>query len=454
MASSLLEGKIIVAGAGISGIGTARLLQKVEAHFELVDASPEALERAQGIPTALIGPDTLEGASLVVTSPGWRPDSPLLLEAAQREIPVIGDVELAYRLDRDGAFGKPRTWMVVTGTNGKTTTTAMLAAMMQAGGFEAQAVGNIGVSIAEALLGPRIDVLVAELSSFQLHWAPTLVPDVGVLLNLADDHIDWHGSFEAYAQAKAKVLAAPIHIAGIEDPAVAELADDRSIGFRLEAPQANELGVLNGMLVSRAFGDSNLPLAPTEGIQPPGPAGIADALAAAAAARSQGVSPEAIAQALQEFQVAGHRGQRVENEGGVVAVDNSKATNPHAADAALAGFESIIWIAGGQLKGASVEELVRNHADRLKAAALLGVDREEIAAQLRAHAPGVEIMCTASTDPDKAMGEVVGFALSRYEDSDAIVLAPAAASLDMYTSMAQRGDLFAYYIQALSKSAR
>ncbi|GGG70594.1 UDP-N-acetylmuramoyl-L-alanine--D-glutamate ligase [Corynebacterium pelargi] len=454
MASTLLDGKIVVAGAGISGIGTARLLQSLDAQFELVDASAAALERAEGIPTALIGSDTLDGVALVVTSPGWRPDSPLLVEAQQRGIPVIGDVELAYRLDRDGAFGQPRTWMVVTGTNGKTTTTAMLAAMMQAGGFEAQAVGNIGVSIAEALLGERVDVLVAELSSFQLHWAPTLVPDVGVLLNLADDHIDWHGSFEAYAQAKAKVLAAPVHIAGIEDPAVAELADDRTIGFRLEAPQANELGVRDGMLVSRAFGDSNLVLAQTEGIQPPGPAGIADALAAAAAARSQGVSAEAIASALEGFQVAGHRGQTVENEGGVLAVDNSKATNPHAADAALAGFESIIWIAGGQLKGASVEELVRTHAHRIKAAALLGVDREEIASVLREYAPDAEIMCTASTDPDKAMGEVVGFALSRYEQSDAIVLAPAAASLDMYTSMAQRGDLFAYYIQALTKSAR
>lgn len=449
----VIQGNILVAGAGVSGTGTAKLLQNLGADFLLVDASVAALERAEGLPTARIDEALLEDADLVVTSPGWRPDAPFLLAAQQRGIPVIGDVELAYRLDRAEVFGARRTWMVVTGTNGKTTTTAMLAAMMQAGGLSAQAVGNIGVSVAQALEGPRVDVLVAELSSFQLHWSEQLLPDVGVLLNLADDHIDWHGSFEAYADAKAKVLQAPVHIAGKDDPEVWRRADQQTIGFGLGAPEDGELGVLDGALVSRAFGDDHLVLAQAAGIQPAGPAGLYDALAAAAAARAMGVSAEDIAAALAKFQVAGHRGQQVVGSS-ILAIDNSKATNPHAADAALAGFDSLVWVAGGQLKGASVDELIATHAHRMKAAALLGQDRELIADALARLAPEVPVMQSDSADPHEAMREVTRWAVQQAGPQDAIVLAPAAASLDMYTGMAQRGDLFARYIvEAQGESA-
>ena len=226
--------------------------------------------------------------------------------------------------------------MVVTGTNGKTTTTSMLASIMQHAGYQAEAVGNIGVSVAEAISAPqRIDVLVAELSSFQLHWSSQLVPDVGVLLNLAEDHIDWHGSMAAYAAAKAKVLAAPLAIAGLDDALVQQYITTSVMGFTMHPPQVGQVGVTNGTIVDNLHGTTRN-IVPAAGLEPPGPAGIYDALAATAAAVAlvPDLQPSVIAQALQTFKVAGHRGQQVAEARGIVAIDNSKATNPHAADSA------------------------------------------------------------------------------------------------------------------------
>ena len=442
---SFLSGPVLVAGAGVSGTGMAELLLSLGVEVTVTDGNVEAAAAIAQVASAHPGDVDVTAFASVVTSPGWRPDAPLLVRAQEAGVEVLGDVEACFRLDRAGVFGSPRTWMVVTGTNGKTTTTAMLADIMIASGAKAQAVGNIGVAIGDALRAPeRIDVLVAELSSFQLHWSSQLVPDVGVLLNLAEDHIDWHGSMDEYAAAKAKVLQASIAIAGVDDPLVAELARDRGgvVGFTLRSPGTLEVGVHEGHLVDRAFAD-DLVLSVAEGIEPVGQAGVLDALAAAAAARSLGVPAAAIDQALHNYTVAGHRGQVVVFTRGIVAVDNSKATNPHAADSALGGFDSVIWVAGGQLKGAEVDSLIRAHAHRLKAAALLGVDREIIAESLRRHLPELPIMLTENTDPVDAMEEVCAWAVAQADAGDAIVLAPAAASLDMYSGMGQRGDLFA-----------
>ena len=451
----ILSGTVLVTGAGISGVGIARLLADLNVDVRIADANETARDRAMEVAdVAGIHPDQalaeLSRFSCVVTSPGWRPDTPLLRAAQAAGLEVLGDVELCYRLDRASVFGPPRTWMVVTGTNGKTTTTSMLANIMQHAGYQAEAVGNIGVSVAEAISAPqRIDVLVAELSSFQLHWSSQLVPDVGVLLNLAEDHIDWHGSMAAYAAAKAKVLAAPLAIAGLDDALVQQYITTPVMGFTMHPPQVGQVGVTNGTIVDNLHGTPRN-IVPVAGLEPPGPAGIYDALAATAAAVAlvPDLQPSVIAQTLQSFKVAGHRGQQVAEARGIVAIDNSKATNPHAADSALAGHDSVIWVAGGQLKGAEVDDLVARHAHRLKAVALMGVDRNIIRESVEKHAPGVPIFVTDDTDPQSAMDAVCAWAVTQASSGDAIVLAPAAASLDMYTGMGQRGVLFAESVSA------
>ena len=447
---------VIVAGAGVSGTGMAKLFAHVGVPVVLADDNAQGRARASeetGVPTISTAEarERFADVGAVVTSPGWRPETPLLVDAAFASLPVLGDVEACYRLDKAGVFGAPREWLVVTGTNGKTTTTGMLAAMMQClsadTGKRALACGNIGVAVADALLAtPRVDVLVAELSSFQLFWSSQLVPDAGVLLNLADDHLDWHGSFEHYAAAKARVLRARHVVAGVDDPRVCELVarTGRSDihGFTLGAPAGGQVGVVNGRIVANRGGVLT-DLASAKGIEPPGAAGVLDALAASAVALTQGALPRHIQAALHGYQVAGHRGAVVHTAGGVRWVDNSKATNPHAADSALTGAGTVVWVAGGQLKGADVEELIRDHAEQFRAVALLGADRAVIADALCRIAPGVPVFVSDSTDPAEAMDEVVAYAAERAQPGDTVLLAPAAASLDMYPGMSARGDAFA-----------
>ncbi|MCK7641799.1 UDP-N-acetylmuramoyl-L-alanine--D-glutamate ligase [Corynebacterium sp. CCM 8835] len=457
-----LDAPVLVTGAGVSGAGCARMLCDLGAGVTVADDDETARLRvaeATGCRTTDVATalDRIADYRMVVTSPGWRPDTPILRRAVDTGVEVIGDVELAWRLDRAGYFGEPRTWIVITGTNGKTTTTAMCAAMMSRGPETAAAVGNIGVAVGDALTAePRIDVLVAELSSFQLHWAPTLTPDAGALLNLAEDHIDWHGSFDAYAGAKLRALRGRYAVIGVDDAEVVARtsgqvdAATETVGFTLGTPARGQLGVVDGHLVDNAFGD-DLVLAPADGISPAGPAGILDALAAAALARSQGVGPSAIREALATYEVSGHRGQVVHSHAGIDYIDNSKATNPHAADAALTGHDSVIWIAGGQLKGADVDDLVARHAPRLKAALLLGADRDVLARAVRDHAPHAVIHSTDSTDPEEAMTRLVTLAVDIAEEGDVVLLAPAAASLDMYRGMGHRGDCFARVARELTE---
>lgn len=446
--------RYLIAGAGVSGLGAASLLSAAGESFAVCDDSAAGRGRASALGYATL--DSGEARArfdefgVVVTSPGWRPDTPLLLDASAAGLDVIGDVELCFRLDRAGAFGPPRDWLVVTGTNGKTTTTGMLAAMMaEAGkdtGKRAGACGNIGVAVAEAMLAePRIDVLVAELSSFQLHWSSQLVPDAGVLLNLADDHIDWHGSFGAYADAKAKVLKANVAVAGVDDAEVRRIVDATHrpdiLGFTLREPAQGEVGVRDGRIVAK-LGTEVVDVASAEGIEPAGVAGVLDALAASAVALTQGATPAHIQRALANYRVEGHRGAVVHSARGVDWVDNSKATNPHAADSALSGAGMVVWVAGGQLKGADISGVIDAHADQFRAAALLGVDRDIIRASLAHLAPHVPVFVSDSSDPSEAMDQVVAWAATQAQPGDTVLLAPAAASLDMFSGMSARGDAF------------
>ncbi|MEY8566706.1 UDP-N-acetylmuramoyl-L-alanine--D-glutamate ligase [Corynebacteriaceae bacterium 7-707] len=461
---AMRDGHVLVAGAGVAGAGVARMLGGLGCTVTVADDDTDAGRaladetgaRAVTVAEAL---EILRGgdADLVVTSPGWRPDGPVPAAAGSGGVPVVGDVEAAWLADRAGLFGAPRTWLAVTGTNGKTTTTAMLDAVLQADGRRSLAVGNIGTPPGEALCSrPRVDVLAAEVSSFQLHWSPEFAPDAGCVLNLAEDHLDWHGSFGNYASDKMRALTGAVAVIAADDPRVvggAGVAPGERRAFTTGDPAAATLpeldvrvvtGVRDGRIVELDTATGAVTdLAAADGISPPGPAGVADAAAAAALARSAGVAAGSVATALAGFRVQSHRGQVVAESAGVRWVDNSKATNPHAASAALRGLEDVVWVAGGQLKGAAVDGLVAEVAPGLRAAVLLGVDRHVLAEALAAVAPDVPVTVVDDTDPVGAMTEAVSAARAFASAGDSVVLAPAAASLDMFRGMSHRGDLFA-----------
>jgi UDP-N-acetylmuramoylalanine--D-glutamate ligase len=355
---------------------------------------------------------------------------------------VWGEVELAWRL-RDPAVP----WFGVTGTNGKTTTVQMLEAILLAAGARAVAAGNVGRSLVEVVTAdPPYDVIAVEISSFQLHWTSTVEFAAAAVLNVAPDHIDWHGSLEAYAADKALAWrGSGLAVVNDDDAAARELAaaalSGRTVcGFTLDDPGPGQLGVHDGWLVD---GDAaHTRLAPVADVQPAAPHNIANALAAAALARAYGVPAEAIRDGLRAFQPGAHRIVRVATVGGVDYVDDSKATNPHAALASLQAFDRVVWVAGGLAKGATFDELVARSADRLRGVVLMGADRALIAAALARHAPDVPVVDVAGTDTG-AMDDVVRAAAALARPGDTVLLAPACASMDMFRDYAARGDAFA-----------
>ncbi|MGL6236946.1 MAG: UDP-N-acetylmuramoyl-L-alanine--D-glutamate ligase [Segniliparus sp.] len=441
-----LAGKrVLVAGAGVAGAACAEALRSVGAQVLVSDRNTEIADIGEAAALSLV-PEQ----DLVVVSPGVPDSAPIPRAASAAGVPVWGDAELAWRID-DGA----RRWLVVTGTNGKTTTTSMLESILLAAGEAAVACGNIGHAVAKAVLGPA-RTLAVELSSFQLSRAPSLRPLAGVVLNIAEDHIDWHGSMAAYTEAKTRALGGGVGVVNLDDAVCAALpVQGRRVGFRLGEPGPGELGVSGGVLVDRvdwADGASAGPveLLPVSDIRPSGPAGVMDALAAAALARAWGAGAEAVAAGLRGFAPGAHRGEAVAEHGGVVYRDDSKATNPHAALNAIEAHRSVVWLAGGQLKGAQVDDLVVRVAPRLRAAVLFGQDRAVLADALRRHAPQVPVVVLETRDDgsmfdDSAelMRAAVAHAARRARSGDVVLLAPAAASLDQFSGYANRGKLFA-----------
>ncbi|RJL31238.1 UDP-N-acetylmuramoyl-L-alanine--D-glutamate ligase [Bailinhaonella thermotolerans] len=443
--------RVLVAGLGVSGTAAARLLAERGAVVRAFDDRADAAERARelGVEHATGLPDDTD---LVVTSPGWRPDTPLLREARDRGVEVIGEVELAWRLRGPGAAP----WLALTGTNGKTTTVRMLTAMLTAAGHDAVAVGNVGTPIVDAVRKPH-DVLAVELSSFQLHWSASLAPRAAAILNLAPDHLDWHGSPEAYAAAKARVYErAGTVVYNADDPQVAELAAPYAgaVGFTLRVPAPGQVGVVEDLLVDRAFTPDPVStaeeLASLSDVRPFAPHNVANALAAAALARAFGVPPEAVREGLRAFTPDPHRVAHVAEVAEVAYVNDSKATNPHAAAASLAAYPSVVWVAGGLLKGADVDGLVRDAAPRLRGAVLLGADRERIREALERHAPNVPVIEVAETHTG-AMDRVVIEAARLASPGDTVLLAPAAASMDMFPGYGARGDAFAGAVRRLQE---
>jgi UDP-N-acetylmuramoylalanine--D-glutamate ligase len=461
--------RILVTGAGITGRSVSAVLEPTGVLLTICDDDPLALQRLitpAKVVTVAEAQAHIAEYDLVVTSPGFPPTAPVLSAAAEAGVPIWGDVELAWRLDSSGHFGPPRQWLVVTGTNGKTTTTSMLHAMLIAAGRRAVLCGNIGNPVLDVLAEPS-EVLAVELSSFQLHWAPSLRPEAGVVLNVAEDHLDWHGSMAAYASDKARALGGRVAIAGLDDPVAAGLLETAAarvrVGFRLGEPATGELGVDEGMLVDNAFGD-RVPLAPVAAIPVAGPVGVLDALAAAALARAVGVPPVPIADALAGFRVGSHRAEVIGVHDGVTYIDDSKATNPHAAQASITAYPSVVWIAGGLLKGASVEELVATVANRLVGAVLIGRDRQLVANALSRHAPDVPIVQPVTGEDfgvhgkdetgvtgEAVMAAVIEAASRLAGPGDTVLLAPAGASFDQFSGYGHRGDAFAAAVRALSR---
>ncbi|MDR2374522.1 MAG: UDP-N-acetylmuramoyl-L-alanine--D-glutamate ligase [Bifidobacteriaceae bacterium] len=477
--------RVGVAGLGVSGRAVVAALAPLGAELTLIDdAAPGALAP---------GEVDLGRLELLVVSPGWPPHGPLLAGARAAGLPIWSEVELAWRLRAN----PDAPWLVVTGTNGKTTTVEMLGAMLTAGGARAATAGNVGTPLVSAVLAPQTEVFAVELSSFQLHHTRSVRPLAAAVLNVAPDHLDWHGSFEAYAAAKARIFAG-VRSAAIfpaDDPAVAALAADavsagggsagggspgagqpgggpgtavaadaagspRAVGFALRAPRLGELGLIDGQLADRAFTDRRRRHAETlasldDLAHLAGPGGrlaphlVADALAAAALALAYGTPPDGIGPALRGFGLGPHRLAEVGRAGGVRFVDDSKATNAHAAAAALASFApgGVVWIAGGLAKGARFESLVAACGDRLKAAVLIGLDQSQLRAALAAGAPEVPVVAVAP-GPD-VMGRAVAAAAGLAAPGDTVLLAPASASMDQFETYADRGRQFAAAVAKL-----
>ena len=442
-------------------------MAQLGAKVTVVDAQDGEKQREKAEILDVIGVEVLLGhdgklpiTDLLVVSPGLRPSDPLILQAQELHIPVWGELELAWRL-RPAEGAAP--WLVVTGTNGKTTTTLMLESMLKAAGLRTVAAGNIGHSLISVVMHDDLDVIAVEVGAPQLPFVESMSPLASVCLNIADDHLDHFGTFQDYVSAKAKIYERT-QIAAVfnaDDPATIRMVENadviegcRAVGFTLSIPDISMLGVVEEFLVDRAFLDdrqrSAQELATTDDVQPNAPHNIANALAAAALARAFGVSAGAIKLGLEQFEPAGHRIEHVATIDGVTYIDDSKATNTHAALTSIRAFQSVVWIAGGMAKGQDFDELVSEAGGKLRGVVLLGVDREVIAQGLARHAPQVPVKVIERSDTE-AMVEVVAAAQAFAQPGDTVLLAPGCASWDMFRDYSQRGELFAQAVRNLNQ---
>jgi UDP-N-acetylmuramoylalanine--D-glutamate ligase len=470
--------RVAVLGLSVTGFSVADTLAELGADVLVVSERADE-EYARLIPVIgarlWTGPlDTVPqeladfAPEVVVASPGFAPGHPLIAWVQESDAALWGDIELAWRV-RDKvtrADGRPADWILITGTNGKTTTTRLTAAMLVAGGVRAAPVGNIGTPILDAVRDPGgFDALVVELSSHQLWYlslqdgANPVSPHAAVCLNLADDHLEWHGSFEAYRAAKAHVydntrVACVYNKADTATRTMVEEAEvvdgARAIGFDLGVPGPSDLGVVDGILVDRAFLEdrrtSALELTTVDelaGLGLSAPHMAANVLAAAALARSLEVAPADVRDALRGFRLDPHRIEVVARHRGITWVDDSKATNPHAAASSLTAYPGAVWVVGGLLKGVDISELVAARGVRSKAAIVIGIDRAAVVEAFSRHAPGVPVFEVDAGDTEEVMTRVVELAAGIARDGDVVLLAPAAASFDQFASYADRGRRFA-----------
>ncbi len=474
--------RVAVLGLSVTGFSVADTLTELGAEvFVLSETASDEYQRLIPLIGARLDVGSLDqppaalvdfAPEIVIASPGFSPSHPIIRWAQASGVALWGDVELAWRV-RDKvvrADGTPADWVLVTGTNGKTTTVQLTATLLVEGGLRAAPCGNIGIPVLDAVRDPAgFDVLVVELSSHQLWYigqsstAGELVPYSSVCLNLADDHLVWHGSAEAYRDAKSFVyrntrVACVYNKADtatrtmVEDADVVEGA--RAIGFDLGVPGPSDLGVVDGILADRAFHDdrahSALELTTIEDLAKAGlhaPHVVQNILAASALARSLGTPPEAIRRALESFRLDAHRIQVVAQHAGITWVNDSKATNPHAAASSLKAYPGAVWVVGGDLKGVDLSDLVMNAGRSASAAVIIGVAREEVVAAFERHAPTVPVIEVVPGETEEVMTRVVEIAAGIAVDGGTVLLAPAAASFDQFDGYADRGHRFTEAVQ-------
>ncbi|MDR1427521.1 MAG: UDP-N-acetylmuramoyl-L-alanine--D-glutamate ligase, partial [Bifidobacteriaceae bacterium] len=467
VSEDLRGARVAVLGLGASGRAALHALRQAGAHAIAVDdAVPSDIADPSPIPSSALDVSEID---LVVASPGWPPSRRPLPQAATR-VPIWSEVELAWRL----RVRPDAPWLCLTGTNGKTTTVELTAEILKAANWDAVAAGNIGRPLVEVATDPTYGAFACELSSFQLHFTHSLAPVGAALLNLAPDHLDWHQSFEAYAMAKARIAngARRAVIVG-EEPGLSEVLARGSkpdplarwVRFTLGEPGPGEIGVRDGAILDRAnslgrgvelAGLEDLAHLAVAGASGPPDHLVLDALGAIALARAVNTEPAAIRQALRGFAPAEHRLAPVATVEGVAYIDDSKATNPHAVEAAFAAIpgEDVVWIAGGLAKGTAMDGLMAAIVHRLRAVVLIGTDRSPFVEALQRHASSLPLVQIDAGETDGVMKQAVGAAHALAGGSGTVLLAPAAASQDQFANYAVRGEAFAAAVRQLAAGDR
>ena len=442
-----LEGKkCLVVGAGVTGRAVEKALKKFGALPILFD---ERVQSNSGVVDQI--PNSIE---LAIISPGWRIDHPAILKLKQAGVELISEVDFAWKIKE--VLAPKQRWVGLTGTNGKTTTIKMIESIFKSAKVNGAACGNVGQTVIESVIREQpYDFLALELSSFQIQWSDLPQYEAVAILNIAEDHIDWHGSFNSYAGAKLKLLNhGKRSIVNKSDPELFKRVSNNSVTwFSLDTPLPGELGIVENLLVDRAFSPSTTQaneIAEIVDITPTVPHNVLNALAAAAIALSVDISYSAIKEGLKNFSTDHHRMELVISKNEISWIDDSKATNPHAAIASLLSYFNVIWIAGGLAKGASMDELVQRTASRIKTVILIGKDRELIAQAFLRHSPKTEIIqVDLKSDGRELMLDVVKQAIKIAKAGDTVLLAPACASMDQFESYVDRGNSFSDAVKAL-----
>jgi UDP-N-acetylmuramoylalanine--D-glutamate ligase len=444
--------RVVVVGGGRSGLAAASLLTARGARVALTDVRPtlpdETRLRAAGVDLALGGhpAELFEPADLVVVSPGVPWNLPILERVRRSGTTVIGEIELAWR------FLKGRV-IAVTGTKGKSTTTTLLGRMLAEEGLKAIAGGNLGLPLSAQVAESTADAIhVVEVSSFQLEAIETFRPWIAVLLNVSADHLDRHATFEEYVQAKGRVFenqqAGDWVVVNADDPPALALAGAtraRTRRFALETPLDDGIVVSGGYITDRSAAGA-LPLVPLGSVRLLGRHLVSDVLAAAAAARLAGVSPEAMTRAVSSFTGLEHTLEPVAEIDGVRFVNDTKATNIEAARRSIESFaHGVVPIIGGRYKGGDFRHLRGPVADRVTAIIAIGESRALVKDALGDLVPVHEAL---------SMHDAVVAAKVAAPPGGTVVLAPACSSFDMFTDYAERGRVFKEEVRRLAADTR